>query len=399
MLIPQSLVFPFILVFFEMATYLSSDMYLPALPTVMDVFQITHAQAQATLTVWFLGAISVQLILGPLSDRYGRKGVLCLGSVLFMLSTLVCTLASHISILLLGRFIQGSGICFMAVPGYASIHELFDQKQAIRIIALMASVSVLAPALGPLLGSVLLLTFNWRWIFGFLTLWALIAVILLILWMPETLPIEKRHLLNIKKIINAYWRLLTHARFMTIMTIYGFLICGFLTWIAAGPFLIIDQFHYSPIWFGVFQGLIFIAFIFGNQGVKLLIDHQPLWKIIKIGLWICLLASLMSLILSIIFPKLVWIIVLGYTAYAFGAALACAPLNRLAVEATEELMGARMAIFSMLISSFAALGSVLVSIFYNGSLVSLASMIFCISGVSWMVVYWSSLEYTSSACH
>jgi len=372
-----------------MATYLSSDMYLPALPTVMRDFSISHQQVQWTLTAWFLGTISVQLILGPIADRYGRKTVLCVGGVVFTISTLVCALTTHFYILLIARFIQGMGICFMAVPGYASIHELFEQKEAIKLLALMGSISVLAPAFGPLLGSVILTLLNWRWIFGFLVIWSTIAICLLIKWMPETLPLEKRHSLHLHTILKNYWHILCNFRFIAIVFVYGLLFCGLITWIAAGPFLVIDRFQQSPMMFSIYQTLIFISYILANYVVKKLIDTTNIKKLIQFGLFVCLVMSFISLGLAIQFPEFMLGMIITYIVYAFGSGFAFAPLSRMAVEAVDAPMGSRIAVFSMLMSSFGALGSILVSLFYNGTLLSLALIILPVMIVAFILYYFN----------
>lgn len=367
MTITKRTLFPFLLVFFEILTYLSSDMYLPALPSVMRDLNISQHAVQLTLSMWFLGAISVQLILGPLADRYGRKAVLCFGGVLFVLSTLACALAPNLNMLLIARFIQGSGICFMAVPGYASIHEMFDQKQAIRIIAFMGSISVLAPAAGPLIGSIILEVASWRWIFGLILVASVFSVGLLMAFMPETLTDETRHPINAKKVLSVYSQILRNKRFMITGIIFGLLFCGFITWIVAGPLLVIERFEQSPMVFGWLQALIFACYIFGNYLVKQFIETKPPQLLIRIGLHICFWSTLVFTGLSLYYSADLFPIVLLYMFYSFGSGLAFAPLNRLTIESANEPMGSRMAVFSMTMSSFATIGSVAIGVVYNGS--------------------------------
>src|ERR1700722_16800377 len=89
------LLFPFILVFYEVTNYLANDMYLPALPHMTIDLRTTAQMAQQTLTTWFLGTASLQLFLGPLSDRLGRRPILFGGGLVFIISTLICALASN----------------------------------------------------------------------------------------------------------------------------------------------------------------------------------------------------------------------------------------------------------------------------------------------------------------
>ena len=192
--------FPFLLVFYEISNYLANDMYLPALPQITtDLFTTVHT-AQQTLTVFFLGAASLQLFLGPLSDRLGRRPIFFAGGFIFILSTAFCMLATHIHTLLIARFFQGCAVCFIVTAGYSTIHEIYDHIKAIQILAIMASITVIAPAFGPLLGSLVLHWGSWRWIFGLLLIWACIALLALWFLMPESNPKEKRHTFNWKNL-------------------------------------------------------------------------------------------------------------------------------------------------------------------------------------------------------
>ncbi len=102
--------FPFALIFYEVTNYLATDMYIPALPNIMQDFHANAYTAQLTLTVWFIGSASMQLLIGPLADHYGRRPILFCGAFVFILSTLSCVLASNMNMLLVARFFQGSAI-------------------------------------------------------------------------------------------------------------------------------------------------------------------------------------------------------------------------------------------------------------------------------------------------
>src|SRR5437762_10910507 len=103
--------FPIALVFFELAVYFSVDMYLPALPMVKLWFDTTEKLTQVTLSAWLIGAGTFQLLLGPLSDRFGRRPVLIGGCVVFTVSTLICAVTSSLYLFIFMRLIQGCTIC------------------------------------------------------------------------------------------------------------------------------------------------------------------------------------------------------------------------------------------------------------------------------------------------
>ena len=368
-------IFPLLLVLSEMASYLSNDMYLPALPQIMRDFHITQHQVQLTLSSWFLGSASMQLFVGPLSDRFGRRPIFILGMILFVISAFGCAIASNIYLLIFFRFIQGSVLCFVIVAGYATIHELYDQARAIRILALMSSIAVLAPAFGPFLGSLILNIANWRWNFWFLLILGIILLILHIKWMPEPLSADSRHSLHIRRVLSQYRDIIANRGFLTFTLAFSFIFCGFISWIAAGPFYVIDQFGYNPSAFGFFQILIFICFISSNQLVKYMMEKIGVNKLIQWGLIITLLGGITAFYLAIAMPHFLGGLVIGMMIFSFGSGFTFAPLQRLAIEASNEPMGSRMAILSTFISGFGLLASILVSIVYNGKLISFAYLL------------------------
>ena len=164
------ILFTWLLVLYEVACALSIDAYMPAMPSIAHQFHASHNTVQYTITAWLLGTIISQLIVGPLSEHYGRRAVLLYGGVIFILSSLCLAIAPTIHFLIILRFIQGGDVSSMLVTGYAAVHELFATKEAIHTLAKMQSITILAPAFGPLLGGMLLTITDWRWILGVLAI-------------------------------------------------------------------------------------------------------------------------------------------------------------------------------------------------------------------------------------
>ena len=390
------LIFPYLLVFYEITNYLANDMYLPALPSIAKDLNISANYAQMTLTAWFLGAASMQLIFGPISDRIGRRPVLLGGGLLFIIATLVCSFTSNINVLLVARFLQGCAVCTIGTAGYSSIHECFDQRKAIHILAIMGSITVLAPAFGPLAGSLVLQWFSWRWIFGILAIWAMTGWFFLWLWMPESNPIDQQHPLDWRLIYQNYVSILLNSRFVFNTLIFCFTFLGMIAWIAAGPFLVIDKFKSSTLIFGVFQAMIFGSLIIGSQTVKYLLDKIGVNKIINLGLTLSLIGSVIALVSATLFPQFIWGLVISLMIFTFGSSLAFSPSHRIAIEACAEPMGARMAIFSSLMSLFGFIGGLLVSITYSGTLLWIASLLCIVSLAAWLCRFLEQYIYTNS---
>lgn len=368
------LLFPVFLIAAEMITYLSIDMYLPALTAMMKTFSLTPHQAQLTLSAWFIGSASLQLIIGPLADRFGRRPILISGLILFLLSSLICTFSTHLALFLAARFIQGTTVCFVIVAGYASIHELFTQKQAIQLLATMNSVIVLAPALGPFIGGLILQVGSWRWIFALLSLLSCIVLLALSKWMPEPLARDQRQPLKIKVLVTQYFSILSNQRFILLILSYCLLFAGFISWLVIGPFLVIDVFHYQPYVFGLYQVLIFSFYIVANNLVKYLMTFINITLLIACGLSINLLGGLLAIGLAYFEPQILSGLIIGMIFSITGFGLASAPLQRLTIESSTEPMGSRMALLSTFLGSFGLIATFIAGLVYNGQLLALGSI-------------------------
>lgn len=383
-------IFPFLLVFYEITTWLSNDMYLPALPQIMSDLNTSHGLVQLTLTTWFLGLGTMQPILGPVSDRYGRRPILLWGGLVFVISTIVCALSSNIHVLLVARFIQGVATCSVTIAGYASIHELYDQRQAIQTLALMGSITILAPAFGPLIGGFLLKFTSWRTVFWILAAWAIIALALLFKLMPESHPDGKNYPIQLSSLLKTYASIVRNWQFTANTLIACLVVSGMISWVAAGPFLVINTFGYSGIMYGIFQVLVFGCYILGMRFVKYLIERISIDRLINTGLFIALLGGLIAILLIFWLPDFLVGFILSMMIYSFGTSLVFAPIQRIIVEScTDQPMGSRMAVFSTTISIFGVLGTYAISALYDGTLMPLAYLIVFIASAA-CILRWKS---------
>lgn len=395
-LITNIFLFPLILIAADMAVFLATDMYLPALPSIMDEFGLSQAQAQFTLSAWFLGGLSMQLFIGPLCDRVGRRPILIIGMIIFVIATLICALAPNLFILIVGRFLQGCTISFIIVPGYASIHELYEQKKAVQILAMMSSITILAPAIGPFIGGLLSTLVNWRWIFLSLFFIGLLMTSWLVARMPETLEERHRHPLELALIVRQYKSIVKNWHFMHYLLPYALVFCGFMSWLLCGPFLIIHEFHYKPVYFGLFQMLVFGFYMLANRLVRSLVKKIELKQLIESGLLIIFLGGLFSFAMAFMYPNRLVGLIIGMTLFAFGFGLSSASLQRLAIEASDAPMGSRMAILSTCLGVFGLLSTALIELFYRGNLSSLASILLVVS-VGSCLIYRSGKHYRLAA--
>ncbi|MDF2554688.1 MAG: Bcr/CflA family drug resistance efflux transporter [Microbacterium sp.] len=171
---------------------ISMDLYLPALPALTAEMGAVTSVAQLTVTACLLGLAAGQLIAGPLSDRYGRRGILLTGIVAYIATSALCAMAPSIEVLLLARVVQGLAGGVGIVIATAAGRDIFTGSTLIRFYGSLTVVGGLAAIVGPLLGGLLNTVTDWRGLFVFL---AVIGAVILALTLPifgETLPADRR---------------------------------------------------------------------------------------------------------------------------------------------------------------------------------------------------------------
>jgi MFS family permease len=350
--------FPLLLVIYEISIYLSNDAYLSVLPHMAPALNTSFNWLPFTLTVWFLGAAGAQLFMGPVADRFGRRKTLLVGGAIYVLSSVLCGVSTQLLPFLIGRFMQGAMLGSMVVAGYATIHDSFEQKQAIQTLAWMGAVTIIAPGLGPLIGSGILVFGSWRLIFFSLAVLATLTLIGHFYCMPETTrkPTKKMSALA------SYREILTNWCYMGQAFAASCAIFAVVAWLTAGPWIVHKQFQQPGYYFGMYQAIIFAGFILGSQLVKPLMNRFALRKLVIFCLTLTVLVSAISFLTSYFFPMQAADFIAEMFAIAVCLGISFPVLNRLTIEASDVSMGARVAMFSAIVSVSAVLASTVVGL-------------------------------------
>lgn len=359
----HALVFATFLVLYEFLTYIANDMIMPGMLEVVHSFHGPESAVASSLTAYILGGASLQLFLGPISDRYGRRPVMLFGAVFFFVCTLIIACSNSIDQFLLARFFQGMGLCFIGVVGYATLQEIFDEMDAIRLIAIMANVSTIAPLIGPLVGAVFILYFNWRTLFVIIGVFSLVALWGLWQFMPESVGQIKRDGQQIKQVSLSprvvaanYKNLLFNVPFMLSSGALGLLNVPCIVWIALAPVMLVSDAKLSIIDYALWQIPVFGALILGTWLLQRLTHRGTVKKITFLGSAI----SVAGLILTCILPYVInsyfiWLMP-GLILYFFGLGVTAAPLNRFILFSTPIGKGTTSALMSMFTMFIIAVG-------------------------------------------
>ena len=219
-------------------------------------------RGQYAITAWFVGAASLQLIIGPLSDRVGRRFVLLASGLIFMLASLFASLSTYYWLFICMRCCQGFAVAAIAIAGYGMIFEVMERREAAITVAWMSALTVIAPAAGPLLGALWLNYFDWRLSFVMLTLLAALPVFGFALLLPKTST--SRTKFSLTEIVYQYARVLSCRAYMINAISYCCLFAGLTCWIVEAPFLTMIYLHKSLLEYAISQAIIFVAFALGN---------------------------------------------------------------------------------------------------------------------------------------
>jgi DHA1 family bicyclomycin/chloramphenicol resistance-like MFS transporter len=197
--------------FFLMLQPLSTDLYLASLPGLATVFNAPMATVQLTLSMFVIAFGAAQLVIGPLSDRYGRRPVVIWGLGLYMLASLLCACASSINLLIAARFVQALGCCSAIIIARAIVRDAYQPEDSVRVVARASTWLALAPLTGPILGSYLQVTFGWRAAFVALSLLSGVLLFAVVLRLPETNRHKNARATEWAGLV-ANWRLVLGAR-------------------------------------------------------------------------------------------------------------------------------------------------------------------------------------------
>ena len=230
---------------------LSMDMYLPGLPSLTRDLGASASTGQLTLTGCMLGIAAGQLFTGPLSDSMGRRRPLLAGLFGYIAASLACAVAPSIGVLIVLRFIQGTVGGAGVVIARAIVRDLFRGDAAARVFALLMAVTGVAPVLAPLVGGQVLAITSWRGIFVVLAAIGVPLLLAALLWLPETLPPERRHRGGLDATSRTFRRLLSDRSFVVPATSFSLACAAMFAYIAGASFVLEGVYGVSPQIFSV----------------------------------------------------------------------------------------------------------------------------------------------------
>ena len=362
---------------------ISIDGILPALTLIADeLTPDAPNRAQLVLSVFIVGMAIGTFVMGPLSDSFGRKRVIYYGAALYITCALICALTQSFEVLLFARMMQGIGASAPRVVSQALVRDYYQGREMARISSLIMIVFSIVPAIAPLLGSFVMLAFQWQAIFGMFIVFVALSTVWMGLRVDETVGPDNRMAFRLRPINSAIKEVLTHP--MIVIAIFGLIFAYCVLFVAI--FLVQPVFEQVfekgesfPYWFALVAVLSASASYVNARlvrrlGMRKLIDAafrtQTILSSMMLVLW--MLGALQGTIGFAIF--MLWVFSLF-----FMAGMTIGNLTALAMEPVGHIAGTAASV----ISALATIGSVvfagIVGQFYDGTLLV---MIFGVAGFS-----------------
>ena len=356
------------------------DLYLPSLPQLASFFETNASMTQLTLTTAMIGLALGQLLLGPLSDKFGRKKPLIISLVIYIISTVLIVFSPNIETMIVLRVIQGLSSAGSVVISRAIATDLYRGREMTRFFGLLMTINGIAPIISPILGSLLLEYISWKGVFVFL---ALIGVVVLFFCfrLKESLSVENRLQGSIFATFSTFGVIIKNRLFMSYVGIESFLLGAMFAYIAASPFILQSFYGLSAFIFSLCFGANGAALVIGsNVGGKM-----SNGKALAIGVLGFVVVALYTIAVLIIQPY--WLFVeIGFFAMLLLMGITFPAISTLAMESERQYAGSASALLGFAPFFLGGVVSPLVgigNIFYSTALVILAC------GVLGLAIYWS----------
>jgi MFS transporter, DHA1 family, multidrug resistance protein len=334
---------------------LSTDLYLPSLPSIGRDLGVDVAATQFTLSVFLVGFACAQIPVGPLSDRFGRRPILVAGVALYLAASIACAFAPTIEFLTAARALQAIGACAGVVLGRAVVRDIYSAEGAARMLALIGSAMALAPAAGPLLAA--------AW-----------------LRLDETNSWRDPTALAPRRMVANYRSLLSSRAYLGFALVVAFSYAGLFSFISGSSFVLIDGLGVRPDRFGYLFAAVVIGYLVGALMASRLTLRLGIRRLVPIG---CALQAtggfaMLAFALAGTIARDAWAIaaIIGpMVCYMIGTGIAMPNAQAGAIGPFPRIAGAASALMGFLQMTVAALAGIAFGQLHDGTALPMAGLI------------------------
>ena len=337
------------------------DMYLPALPQLPGDLSSTASAAQLTLSACIVGLGLGQLITGPASDRFGRRGPLLIGVAVFVAASVVCAVTTSMTLLIVTRLVQGAAGAAGIVVGRAVVADLFAGKVAAAYFSAIAAINGLSPILAPVIGGQVLRVGTWRTVFWVLAGIGVAMLLLAFFVIRETLPPERRSSGGMTGDLRAFATLLNDRGYTATVLAGTMVSAAMFGYISATPFLLQDGFGLSAQWFSACFALNALGIVAATQIGRMLLHRTTSFALLSWGVGQALMGAVLLMVTVLAGWGLAMVLVSLFVMVS-SVGLALPHSSAIAMDRHRSIAGAASALFGLAQFAFGAVTAPLVGL-------------------------------------
>lgn len=354
-------VLPALLLLLTVFGPISMDLYLPALPALTAELDAATSVAQLTVTACLIGLAAGQLIAGPVSDRYGRRGILLIGIVAYIVTSTLCAISPTVELLIAARFVQGLAGGVGIVIAQAAGRDVFSGRELIRFYARLTVVGGFAAVVGPLLGGLLNTIIDWRGLFVFLAVIGTAILIAALARFRETLPIEARTTGGLTRTLSDYRTLLRDRVFVGAVLNQGLMYAALFAYLSGATFVLQDIYGLSPLGYALAFGANSAGFmVFGHLAGRFS-ERGHVHAVLATGVVVAT-AGAIGLLAAGLVPMPLWVVLASLFALAAGVSISSPPATTLALIGYPQIAGTASSLLGMVRFGFGGIAAPLVGV-------------------------------------
>ncbi|MEV5070703.1 multidrug effflux MFS transporter [Microbacterium sp. LMI12-1-1.1] len=340
---------------------ISMDLYLPALPALTAELDAATSVAQLTVTACLIGLAAGQLIAGPLSDRFGRRGILLVGIVAYIVTSVLCAISPTVELLIVARFVHGLSGGVGIVIAQAAGRDIYAGGALIRFYGRLTVIGGLAAIVGPLLGGMLNAVTDWRGLFVFLAAIGALILIATLLVFRETLPVALRSRGGFAQTMSDFRTLLSDRVFLGAVLNQGFLYAALFAYLSGATFVLQDIYGLSPMGYALAFGLNSAGFMTFGYLAGRAAERWSIVGTLAIGILVSALGAAGLLVAGLTAVPL-WVVIVALFLLAAGVAISSPPATTLALVEYPQIAGTASSLLGMVRFGFGGVAAPLVGV-------------------------------------
>ncbi len=357
------------------------DLFIPSFPELQQVFSLTPAMVQLTISLNFVSFCVCSLFAGFLGDRFNRRHVLLLGMLIFVLGSICCVFAPNFTCLLLGRFLQGIGISAPAILSFPVLLEAYDSDKQAGVMGVINGVKTLAMAIAPVIGSFVNLYFNWRANFSILLILGFICLIAACFTVPSK-PGDK----TLSFSIRSYAVLIKSKNYLSLVMGVSLPVGAYWMFMGMAPIFYMEGMKVSLKHFGYYQGSLSLAFALVCILSPMLFNKYKQKSLLLFGLTLCVLSVMLILGLLILdINQPLWITSV-LILFSIGIVFPINILYPLSLDVVPDTKGRSAGLGQAFVLLLTAVLLELVSLCYQGKFMPMGIAMFILTSIATMLI-------------